>query len=57
MLFNSVLLSDPVPPVLPIVLNHGTRGRIEAADAKTLLEWGERLLFAQTPEDVFEKPL
>ncbi len=30
------------------------RGRIEAADAETLLEWGERLLFAKTPEEVFE---
>ncbi len=30
------------------------RSRIEAADAETLLEWSERLLFAQTPEEVFE---
>ncbi len=30
------------------------RGRIEAADAETLLEWGERLLFAQRPEEVFD---
>ncbi len=29
------------------------RGRIEAADAETLLEWGERLLFAKTPEEIF----
>lgn len=29
------------------------RARIESADAEQLLEWGERLLTARRPEDLF----
>jgi hypothetical protein len=29
------------------------RARIEAADAETLLAWSERILDANTPEDMF----
>ena len=34
-------------------LDESWRARIEAADAEQLLEWGERLLTARRPEDLF----
>jgi phage baseplate assembly protein W len=35
-------------------LDETVRQRIQAADAETLLLWGERVLTAQTLADVFE---
>jgi hypothetical protein len=35
-------------------LDETVRQRIQAADAETLLLWGERVLTAQTLTDVFE---
>jgi hypothetical protein len=35
----------------PLAAEH--RARIDAADAETLLRWGERLLSAETIDDVF----
>jgi hypothetical protein len=34
-------------------LSSGHRARIDAADAETLLIWGERVLTAQTVAEVF----